>query len=80
MNAAVLPSAPDAAPTDKTGGSSASLIVPVPVGVPSLAFVADDRATVNASSGSSLPSVFRSTRTVPALSPGANVNVPDADA
>ena len=62
------------------GCASSSVIVPVPDAVPMVAFTAPLSDTTTVSSGSSIASPVTDALTVLAVSPGANVRVPEPGA
>ena len=76
VNSTGAPSVADASATPSVGGSSLSVIVPVAVASPRVAFDGLDRVSVKVSSGSSRSSSSVATATVAVVSPGMTVSVP----
>ena len=77
-NAADSPSAASASPIETSGGSSLSVIVPMPSASASAAPTGDDSFTTKVSVGSARSSSFRNTWIVRSTVPAWNVSVPDA--
>ena len=71
-----VPSATVGESIDTVGGSSSSVIVPVPVAVPRVAFVGPLRVTATVSLSSSVASPVKATSKVWLVSPAAKVSVP----
>ena len=77
---APFPSVTVAEPMEMVGADSSSVIVPVPVAVPSVAFFGSLRVTGMVSSASGRVSPWTVTVTVRLVSPAAKVRVPAARA
>ena len=73
---APVPSAALGESIDTVGGSSSSVIVPVPVAVPRVAFVGPLSVTATVSFSSSVASPVTTTSIVCVVVPGVKVSVP----